>query len=79
MTGTPIPIELVERLVGPVGAAAMIAAQVRGASFQPLASLVTRADRFVAEIEFTGPLGPERQDGLVVMLGVKPRHTGKQP
>jgi hypothetical protein len=76
---TFIPIELVERLVGPLGAAAMVTAQARGARFQPHATLHTRIDRFVAEIDFVAPLGPERQCGLVVMLGVKPRRAIESP
>jgi len=68
-----LPIELVERLVGPMGLAAMIRDQVRGATFLPIASLRRVGDRWVAEIEFAAPIGPERQSALVVMLGVKVR------
>lgn len=70
--GYPVPLELVEQLVSAQGMAFMVRARMRWARFKPIARVMVRADRFVAEIDFEEPVGPERQDGLVVMLTVRP-------
>lgn len=67
-----VPVELVNALTGPVGTAAIIKARMAGARFRRLAAITVRADRYVATINFRDPIGPEGQDGLVVMLTVAP-------
>ena len=67
-----VPLEMVEQLVSATGMAMMVRARMRWARFQPAARVFVRAGRFVAEIEFEAPIGPERESCLVVMLTVRP-------
>lgn len=69
-----VPLELVMRLVGPVGLATIIRAQVSGRGrLQRVATLSVRGGRFVAEIDYEGPLAPEQGlVGVVVQLAVRP-------
>lgn len=75
----PIPLELVEALASPTGLALMVRARMRWAQFRPVAHVSARAGRYVAEIDFAEPIGPERQDGLVVMLTVMPDPSRGRP
>ncbi len=64
--------ELLCQLVNPMGHAEMVKALVRGAVFKPQATILLRHGCFVAQLDFEEPVGPDRQDGLVLMLNVHP-------
>lgn len=64
------PLEIVRRLTTPTGLVFLMRAKMRGAEFQPLATLSTRGTRWTAEIWFREPIGPERQSSVVVALAV---------
>ena len=68
---TPIPVDLVERLVGPTGLALMVRAQMRNAEFKPMAMLSIRGGRYVAELAYEHPI--ENETSLLVQLGVMAR------
>lgn len=68
----PLPVELATAMTGPVGTAAIVKARLAGARFRRLAVISERGGRYVATINFREPVGPEKQDGLVVMLTVPP-------
>lgn len=73
MTGPwPVPVEIITRLASPTGISFILRAKLRNAVFKPLGRISVRADRYVGEIDFVEPIGAERQDGLVVMLGIAP-------
>lgn len=66
-----VPLELVMRLVGPIGLTTIIRAQVAGRGrLQRVATVSVVGGRFVAAIDFETPVGPERQVGVVVQLAV---------
>lgn len=67
-----VPIELVRHITTPNGFAFLIRAEAMGAVFQPDARVFLRGGRFVAQVDFARPIGPEKQDGLVLMLTAIP-------
>ncbi len=67
-----IPVELMKRLASPTGLAFIIRADLRAAKLKPVARVTVRSGRYVAEIDFETPIGPDGQSGIVVMLGVQP-------
>lgn len=76
MTGPwPIPVEVIKGLASPTGVAHIIKATLRGATLKPLGRIEIRGGRFVGLIDFEAPIDIERQDGLVVMLGVAPEES----
>lgn len=73
MTGPwKVPTDIVDRLTSPFGTAQLVKARLRGAVFKPEAALHLRAGRYVAVIDFEEPIGPERLDGLAIMLNLLP-------
>lgn len=70
------PFEMVKRLATPNGLAAIIRASLRQARFRRLARISVRTGRFVAELEFVEPVGPERQRAVVIPLPVRPEVLG---
>ncbi len=64
--------ELLSHLVNPKGQSEMVQALLRGAVFKPQAMILLRHGCFVAQLDFVEPVGPDRQDGLVLMLNVHP-------
>lgn len=67
-----VPLELVKLHASATGLAFLLRAEMRGAMFKPVATMEIRAERFIAEVWFEAPIGPERQTSVVVMLGVMP-------
>lgn len=76
MTWT-IPVELVDRLASATGLSMIVKAKLAGAVFQGTAQVFLRAGHFVADCPFVEPIGPERQDGVTVMLGVLPEENAR--
>ena len=64
-----ISVDLVEEFATPTGLAFLVRAKtLQGAEFRPLAVIHRREGRLAAEVFFERPIGPERQESLVVGL-----------
>ncbi len=75
-----VPIEVVDRLATSTGKAFMLRAILRKAVFNRIAVIETRGDRFIGRIFFVEPIGPERQDEIVVTLDLAhPRNDDANP
>jgi hypothetical protein len=82
MADTPlfwiVPTELVKHAASATGFAFLYRWEAQGAEFKPMAKVIRRGGHFVASISFVRPVGPEKQDELVISL-VPPIEENGEP
>ena len=65
-----VPVELVLYAVNATGQMFLRRWREKGASFATTAKVWRMGDRLIADVAFRWPVGPEKQTGLIVQLGV---------